>query len=73
MDAAQEARREIEEALFSRDEWRDIPVELHTQFFKSSDVSAKLSVLARIDVRQLRFRKADGRNLDVLTVVSGIV
>jgi hypothetical protein len=47
-------------------------VELHTQFFKSSDVNAKLSVLARIDVRQLRFRKADGRNLDILTVASGL-
>jgi VWFA-related protein len=72
VDAAQEAKREIEEALFSRDEWRDIPVELHTQFFKSSDVAAKLSILARIDVRQLRFRKADGRNVDVLTVVAGV-
>jgi hypothetical protein len=72
VDAAQESKREIEEALFSRDEWRDIPVELHTQFFKSSDSSAKLSVLARIDVRQLRFRKADGRNSDILTVASGL-
>ena len=72
VDAAQEAKREIEEALFSRDEWRDIPVELHTQFFKSSDVNAKLSILARIDVRQLRFRKADGRNADILTVTSGL-
>ena len=72
VDAAQEAKREIEEALFSRDEWRDIPVELHTQFFKSGEASAKLSVLARIDVRQLRFRKAEGRNLDILTVASGL-
>lgn len=72
VDAAQEAKREIEETLFSRDEWHDIPVELHTQFFKSSDVAAKLSIVTRIDVRQLRFRKADGRNLDVLTVVAGV-
>jgi VWFA-related protein len=72
VDAAQEAKREIEETLFSRDEWHDIPVELHTQFFKSSDVAAKLSVLARIDIRQLRFRKADGRNVDTLTVVAGV-
>jgi VWFA-related protein len=72
VDAAQEAKREIEETLFSRDEWHDIPVELHTQFFKSSDVAAKLSILARIDVRQLRFRKADGRNVDMLTVVAGV-
>jgi len=72
MDAAQEAKREIEETLFSRDEWHDIPVELHTQFFKSSDVAAKLSIVARIDVRQLRFRKVDGRNADILTVVAGV-
>lgn len=72
MDAAQEADREIEETMFSQDEWHDIPVELHTQFFKSSDVAAKLSVLARIDVRQLRFRKADGRNVDTLIVVMGV-
>ena len=72
IDAAQEAKREIEETLFSRDEWHDIPVELHTQFFKSSNVAAKLSVVTRIDVRQLRFKKVDGRNADVLTVVAGL-
>jgi VWFA-related protein len=71
-DPAQEAKQEIEETLFSRDEWHDIPVELHTQFFKSSDAAAKLSIVARIDVRQLHFRKADGRNADVLTVVTGV-
>ena len=38
MNEAAEAKREIEEALFSRDEWHDIPVQLQTQFFKSSDV-----------------------------------
>lgn len=72
VDAAQEAKREIEETLFSRDEWHDIPIELHTQFFKSSDVAAKLSIVTRIDVRQLRFKKVDGRNADVLTVVAGV-
>lgn len=72
MNEAAEAKREIEEALFSRDELHDIPVQLQTQFFKSSDTNAKLSVLARIDVRQLRFKKADGRNSDVLTVASGL-
>jgi VWFA-related protein len=71
-DPAQEAKQEMEETLFSRDESQDIPVELHTQFFKSSNVAAKLSIVARIDVRQLHFRKADGRNADVLTVVTGV-
>jgi VWFA-related protein len=68
----EDAKREIQEALFSRDELQDIPVELHMQFFKSSDVAAKIAVLARVNVKSLRFRKADGRNNDNLTVLSGV-
>ena len=68
----EDAKREIEEALFSRDEIEDIPVELHMQFFKSSDVAARIAVLARVNVKNLRFRKADGRNNDNLTILSGV-
>ncbi len=46
------AKAEIEDALFSREEMHDIPVELHTQFFKSSVVAAKLTVLARVDLKR---------------------
>ena len=68
----EDAKREIQEALFSRDELQDIPLELHLQFFKSSDVAAKIAVLARVNVKNLRFRKADGRNNDNLTILSGV-
>jgi VWFA-related protein len=71
-DPADTAKQEIEDALFSREEMHDIPIELHTQFFKSSDENARLAVLVRVDVRQLRFRKTDGRNQDDLTIVSGL-
>ena len=71
-DPEEDAKREIQEALFSRDELQDIPVELHMQFFKSSDVAAKIAVLARVNLKSLRFRKADGRNNDNLTVLSGV-
>src|ERR1035437_3921503 len=71
-DAVETARREIEEALFSREETRDIPVELHTQFFKSTEQDARIALLVRVDVRHLRFRKEDGRNRDDLTVVAGL-
>ena len=71
-DPEEDAKREIQEALFSRDELQDIPVELHMQFFKSSDVAAKIAVLARVSVKNLRFRKADGRNNDNLTILSGV-
>ncbi len=71
-DPEEDAKREIQEALFSRDEIQDIPLELHTQFFKSSDVAANIAVLARVNIRNLRFRKADGRNNDNLTIISGL-
>jgi VWFA-related protein len=71
-DPVEDAKREIKEALFSRDEMQDIPVELHMQFFKSSDVAAKIAVLARLNVRNLRFRKANGRNNDDVTVLAGV-
>jgi VWFA-related protein len=71
-DPEEDAKREIQEALFSRDELQDIPVELHMQFFKSSDVAAKIAVLARVNLKSLRFRKADGRNNDNLTILSGV-
>jgi VWFA-related protein len=68
----EEAKREIQEAMFSRDEIQDIPIELHMQYFKSSDVAAKIAVLARVNVKNLRFRKADGRNNDNLRIYSGV-
>jgi VWFA-related protein len=71
-DPTQEAKEEIDDALFSQEELHDLPVGLHTQFFKSSEADAKLTVLAHVDVKQLRFRKAEGRNWNDLTVVSAL-
>jgi VWFA-related protein len=71
-DPNQQAKQEIEDAVFSQEEVHGLPVELHTQFFKSTDFDAKLTVLAHIDVRRLHLRKADGRNNDELTVVSAL-
>ncbi|HTA22360.1 MAG TPA: VWA domain-containing protein [Terriglobales bacterium] len=72
LDPAEQEKQEIEEALFSHDELHDIPIELHTQFFKSSSDNAKLTVVAHVDVKGLHFRKVDGRNRDDLTIVSGL-
>jgi VWFA-related protein len=71
-DAAEQAKEEVKEAFFSRDEVRDLPVELHTQFFKTGEYDAKLSIMARVNIKHLRYRKADGRNNDTLTVVGGV-
>ena len=71
-DPAETGKQEIQEALFSREELHDIPVELHTQFFKATEDSARVAVLARVDVRRLPFKKIEGRNRDDLTVVSAL-
>jgi len=71
-DPAEAAKQEIEEALFSREELHDLPVEMHTQFFKSSDELAKVTVLIRVNAKQLRFRKAEGRNRNDLTIASAL-
>lgn len=54
-DPVEQARQEISDAVFSRDELRDIPVEVQTQFFKAAPDDAKVAVLAQIDVRSLPF------------------
>jgi hypothetical protein len=70
--ADEEAKEEISQALFSREEMRDIPAEMHTQFFKASQADARLVVVTRIDVRKLKFRKVDGRNSDDVVIVAGL-
>jgi VWFA-related protein len=69
---AEEAKEEIEDAVFSRDELLDIPVKLHTEFFKQSEFKAQLTVDTRVDLKGLKFRKAEDRNRDTLTVVTGL-
>jgi VWFA-related protein len=72
VDAAEEAKREIEDEVLSSEELHDLPVVLHTQFFKASDDSAKLTVLARVDVKRLHYKQADNRNQNDLTVVTAV-
>jgi VWFA-related protein len=71
-NAKETERRELEEALFSREEMSDIPVDMHTQFFKSGADSAKLALLVKLDVKKLKFKKVDDRNNDEVTVVCGV-
>ncbi len=72
VDPEEQAKQEIREAVFSQEELIDLPVDLSLQFLKSSDVSAKLNVLAKVDLTKLHFRKSDDRNNNTLTVVSSV-
>jgi VWFA-related protein len=71
-DPATQAKEEIEQAIFSHDELRELPMEVHTQFFKLNEVDTRLSVVTRLDLRFVQFRKEGGRNLNNLTLVTAL-
>jgi VWFA-related protein len=76
-DPAEEAKEELKETLFSRDQIADIPLDVHAEFFKPGGAGSEvnkpqISVVARLDAKALRFRKAAQRNDDTLTVVTGL-
>jgi VWFA-related protein len=56
----------------AKQEIRDLPVDLQTQYFKKDELGARLAVLSRFDLKGIHFRKAEGRNKDQLTIVTGI-
>jgi hypothetical protein len=71
-DPAEAAKMEVDEELFSQEEIRDLPIDLHTQFYKLDANDAKLAVMAHVDVARMRFRKAEGRNENNLTLVAAL-
>ncbi len=71
-NAAEQAKSDINDAVFSQDERKDVPLEVHTKYFKTSDTDAKLAVLVKVDVRHLHYQKVDGRNRNDLIIVSAL-
>lgn len=69
-DPAAKAKQEIEEAVFSQDVVNELPVDVHTQFFRVDGASAKLSVLTHVSIGGMRFRKQEGRSLNKLTMIT---
>jgi VWFA-related protein len=66
------ARQEIQEAIYSQEEINDLPLDLQTQYFKSEPEGARLSVVSRLELKNMHFRKAEGRSLDELTLATAI-
>ncbi len=66
------AKQEIQDAVFSQDEIDDLPLNFQTQYFKTDASGARLSVISRVELKSVHFRKAEGRNLDNLTVATVI-
>jgi VWFA-related protein len=71
-DPEELAKQEIQEAVFSQEELRDLTAELQTQFFKPDQTNARLAVLAHVDLRGIRFRKEGDRSRDDLRIATAI-
>jgi len=69
-DPTVQEKEEIQEAVFSQDETHELPIDVHTQFFMKTESDARISVLTRIDLHPLHFRKEADRNFDDLTFVT---
>ena len=69
-DAAAKAKEEIEQAMYSQDELRELPIDVHTQFYKVNDTAAKLAVLTHLDMSAVRFHKEADRNRNDVTFVT---
>jgi VWFA-related protein len=63
------AKEELQQAIFSQEEMHEFPIECQTQFFKNTN-GVRLSVVAHVDTRALKFRKAEDRNRDKLTIAT---
>ena len=71
-DPAAREKEEIQEALFSQDETRELPVEVRTQFFVKSNSEVQLAVLAHLDLHPVHFRKQEERNTNNLAFVTAL-
>ena len=57
---------------FFQEDSETIPVKVETQYYQAGSGEARLAVVTHVDIQGVRFRKADGRNLDNLTVVTAL-
>ena len=69
-DAATKAREEIEDAVYSQDEMKELPINVHTQFYKVNESDVRLAVLTHLDMTSVRFRKEEDRNLNDVTFIT---
>ena len=65
------AKEEIQQAVFSQEEMRELPIECQAQFFTGAD-GVHLSVVTHVGTEELKFRKVDERNQDTLTITTAI-
>jgi len=71
VDPATVAREEIQQAVFSQEELQDLPLDCQTQFFRVAS-GVRLSVVAHITTKGLKYMRAGDRSKDNLTIATAI-
>jgi VWFA-related protein len=59
----------MENAIFSSQDVPGLPIQISTKFVRVDSRNTKIDVTVAADLHSVRFRKADGRNLDDLTLI----
>jgi VWFA-related protein len=71
-DPVEQAKREVSNALFSREELSELPVDLLARAFKQSAGKSQIIVWARVSLKELKLRVADGRSCNEVRLVSAL-
>jgi len=69
-DPVARVRQEIEDAVFSREDIHDFPLQFRTPFSTSTEGAATLSVVGTVSAGLLQYRLVGERNLNTLTLVA---
>ncbi|MDR3674917.1 MAG: VWA domain-containing protein [Acidobacteriota bacterium] len=71
-DLAAQEKEDLQDAVFSQNEMKGLPIEVNTQFFAIDKTNAEIDVVTHVDLAQVHFRKEADRNLGTLTFVTGV-
>jgi VWFA-related protein len=71
-DLTDAVAKQIENAVFTRDDLRDLPVEMRTEAAHPEGGIGEISVLTDVDLKLLRYRQSEGRNCEDVTAVVAI-
>jgi hypothetical protein len=71
-DAREAEKAEMQQALYSREEQRELPAEVKAGPSQSSEGRLQLTIRTRVHVKALRYRKESGQHKNALTLVYGV-
>jgi hypothetical protein len=71
-DPVVQAKEEIRNAMFSREEVSELPVELVARTFKQPGGKSQIIVWARLSLKELTLRLADGRSCNDVRFASAV-